>query len=50
VEQLDRLKMEEVSGVNDPANQLPGWMVAKSVGSATGSHPRSSGDRIWLLC
>lgn len=29
---LERLFMEEVSGVDDPANQLPGWMVQKSVG------------------
>lgn len=27
---LDRLLMTEVSGVDDPANQLPGWMVTKS--------------------
>jgi hypothetical protein len=27
---LDKLFMTEVSGVDDPANQLPGWMVTKS--------------------
>jgi hypothetical protein len=27
---LDKLFMTEISGVDDPANQLPGWMVAKS--------------------
>lgn len=29
---LDRLLISEVSGVDDPANQLPGWMVTKSAG------------------
>lgn len=32
---LERLLMSEVSGVDDPANQLPGWMVAKSVEATT---------------
>jgi hypothetical protein len=27
---LETLLMEEISGVDDPANQLPGWMVTKS--------------------
>lgn len=30
---LDTLLITEVSGVDDPANQLPGWMVTKAVGS-----------------
>lgn len=29
---LDRLLISEVSGVDDPANQLPGWMVTKAAG------------------
>jgi hypothetical protein len=29
---LERLVMLEVSGVDDPANQLPGWMVSKAAG------------------
>jgi hypothetical protein len=28
--QLQRLIIDEVSGVADPANQLPGWMVTKT--------------------
>jgi hypothetical protein len=31
---LDRLLIKEVSGVDDPANELPGWMVTKSAGDA----------------
>lgn len=27
---LERLLIQEVSGVDDPANELPGWMVTKS--------------------
>jgi hypothetical protein len=27
--ELQRLLIQEVSGVDDPANALPGWMVAK---------------------
>jgi hypothetical protein len=27
---LDRLKVDEVSGVGDPANEAPGWLVMKS--------------------
>jgi len=27
---LQKLLMKEVSGVDDPASQLPGWMIAKS--------------------
>ena len=27
---LQRLTMTEISGVDDPANQLPGWMVTKA--------------------
>jgi hypothetical protein len=29
---LDKLFISEVSGVDDPANQLPGWMVTKASG------------------
>lgn len=29
---LERLVIGEVSGVDDPANELPGWMVAKATG------------------
>jgi len=29
---LDSLLISEVSGVDDPANQLPGWMVTKAAG------------------
>lgn len=36
---LDSLLISEVSGVDDPANQLPGWMVTKS---ADGNAPDSS--------
>lgn len=31
---LERLFMEEISGVDDPANQLPGWMVTKATDAA----------------
>ena len=31
---LERLFMTEVSGVDDPANELPGWMVTKSAGDS----------------
>jgi hypothetical protein len=27
---LERLLISEVSGVDDPANELPGWMVTKA--------------------
>jgi hypothetical protein len=29
---LEKLIIGEVSGVDDPANQIPGWMVQKSAG------------------
>jgi hypothetical protein len=32
---LERLSIAEVSGVDDPANEAPGWMVQKSKASAT---------------
>jgi hypothetical protein len=28
---LERLMITEVSGVDDPANEIPGWMVTKSL-------------------
>jgi hypothetical protein len=31
---LETLRLEEISGVDDPANRLPGWMVTKAVGGA----------------
>jgi len=31
---MDKLLMQEISGVDNPANQLPGWMVAKSHGAS----------------
>jgi hypothetical protein len=34
---LSTLKMEEVSGVDDPANMLPGWMVTKARAQSGGS-------------
>lgn len=30
VTKMDKLLMQEISGVDNPANQLPGWLVAKS--------------------
>lgn len=30
---LERLIMKEISGVDDPANEIPGWMVAKAAGA-----------------
>ena len=36
---LERLTISEVSGVADPANELPGWMVAKARGSGGDSLP-----------
>lgn len=32
VTKLEQLFIGEVSGVDDPANQMPGWMVAKAAG------------------
>lgn len=29
---IQRLRIEEISGVDDPANELPGWMVTKARG------------------
>jgi hypothetical protein len=30
---LERLLIQDVSGVDDPANQLPGWLVTKARGA-----------------
>jgi len=32
---LDKLLIQEVSGVDDPANMLPGWMVTKAAGDGS---------------
>jgi hypothetical protein len=32
--ELQRLLVKEVSGVDDPANEIPGWMVAKAAAAA----------------
>jgi hypothetical protein len=32
VGKLEKLSIHEVSGVDDPANEVPGWMIRKAVG------------------
>jgi hypothetical protein len=34
VTKLERLLIAEVSGVDDPANEVPGWMLMKSAAAA----------------
>lgn len=41
---LERLFIGEVSGVDDPANEIPGWMVSKSV---SGDAVLFGPDRSW---
>lgn len=39
---LERLLISEVSGVDDPANEVPGWLVAKSAGAPCPEDERSA--------
>lgn len=41
---LEKLFIAEVSGVDDPANELPGWMVAKSAGLSDAELEGSADD------
>lgn len=44
---LEKLLIGEVSGVDDPANQIPGWMVAKATGAAP--ELRVGPDTAWIV-
>ena len=40
-QKLEKLLIAEVSGVDDPANEIPGWMVTKNADA--GAVPRAGG-------